>query len=76
MIKRFAVWLAKLLTRKTDCVVARRGRVEKLGAAAEELVDYVARSGGLQDPRRVKAYRQVLRGSLEVRNHAEAVLVE
>lgn len=76
MMKRFRVWLANLLTRKTACVVVRREAVIGLGAAAESLVDYVARSGGLQDPKRIKAYRRVLRGSIEVRNHAEAVLVE
>ena len=76
LLKRFCVWLANLLTRKTACAVVRRDEVTQLGAAAEDLADYVARSGGLQDPRRIKCYRRVLRGSIEVRNHASAVLVE
>ena len=76
LLRRLCVWLAKQLTRKTACIVARRDEVLSLGDAAEELADYVARSGGLQDPRRIKAYRRVLRGSFEVRNHARAVLVK
>lgn len=76
MMKRFCVWLAQQLTRKTACAVVRRDEVEQLGELAEELADYVARSGGLQDPRRIKSYRRVLRGSFEVRNHAGAVLVK
>ena len=76
MMRRFRVWLANLLIRKTACAVVRREEVEQLGEAAEGLADYVARSGGLQDPRRIKSYRRVLRGSFDVRNHARAVLVK
>lgn len=63
MIARFQVWLAVLLCKGTGCVVTRRNRVDNLRGAARILAEYVGKSGGLQDPRRIVAYRTVLKAS-------------
>ena len=68
MLKRFRVWLARWLTRGTECCVVRSNRLESLGKETEDLDRYVTSSGGLQDPRRVRAYHVLLRITGNVRH--------
>ena len=60
-MKRLSVWLARWLTKGTGCCVVRSSRVESLEGHVADLDSYVENSGGLQDPRRIRAYRYVLR---------------
>lgn len=59
MLQRFRVALARLLTRGTKCTVVRAVVVENMQDTARRLEEYVQRSGGLQDPRRISAWREV-----------------
>ena len=68
MIKRFAVWLAKLLTKGTECRVVRSTRLVDLTHHTDTLEFYVNSSGGLQDPRRIRAYQVVLRIAGDIRH--------
>lgn len=63
MIRRFRVWLARLLLRSTGCLVARAVPVAELQYLASDVARYIRMSGGLQDPRRIRAYRTLLRRS-------------
>lgn len=60
---RFKVWLALKLLKGSACTVARREHVEIMRWQAFHLGQYVQHSGGLQDPRRIRAYRIVLRAA-------------
>ncbi len=68
MIKRFAVWLARCLTKGTECCVVRSSRLEDLDQHTVKLGRYVESSGGLQDPRRVRAYHVVVRAVENIRH--------
>ncbi len=68
MMKRFAVWLACLLTKGTECRVVRSTRLEDLGRHTDGLGRYVEASGGLQDPRRVRAFHVVVRAVENIRH--------
>ncbi len=61
---RVRVWLAIQLCRGTPCLIARTGPAALMHDVALDLAGYVERSGGLTDPRRIKAYRGVLKGSI------------
>lgn len=75
MIRRFRVWLASLLIRRTLVVLVRARLVTDLRAAALTLHQYVESSGGLQEPHRIKAYRRILRLANEIELLSRAVLV-
>jgi len=59
MWKRLRVGIARLLTRGTDCIVVRDSAVGELQKAANELQDYVDRSGALNDSKWIHAWRRV-----------------
>jgi len=59
MLQRLKIGLARWLTRGTPCTVVRTVVVENMQAEAQKLEDYIQRSGGLQDPRRINAWREV-----------------
>lgn len=59
--ERFRVSLATWLVKNTSCLVARREPTIQMCAAALRLRTYIEASGGLQDPRRIRAYRVILR---------------
>ena len=67
-MKRFSVWLARWLTRGTECCVVRSSRLEDLGKHTDRLGHYVEDSGGLQDPRRTRAYHVVVRAVENIRH--------
>lgn len=73
MLKRFRIWLATRLCRGTACVVARRGAVARLESLGCEIADYVERSGALNDPSRIRAYRVLLRAASELSATATSV---
>ena len=60
MLQRFRVRLAVWLCKGTPCLVARASDVMSMHGIALNLGRYVSTSGGLQDPKRIKAYRTVL----------------
>ena len=76
LFPRLRVWLAIQLCRGTTCLVARIGPTAVLHDTAMDLAGYVNRSGGLQDPnpRRIKAYRAILKGSLGLAHLAQLVI--
>ena len=61
--KRVRIWLAIQLCRDTACLVVRIGPAAVMHDTALDLAGYVRRSGGLQDPKRIKAYRAVVTGA-------------
>ncbi len=76
LFPRLRVWLAVQLCRGTACLVARVGPTAVMHDTAMDLAGYVNRSGGLQDPnpRRIKAYRAILKGSLGLAHLAQLVI--
>ena len=72
-MKRFRVWLAQMLTKGTDCCVARSNDVSSLQSRVNDLARYVDESGGLQDPRRIRAYRRVLRIVGDIRHDLDDI---
>ncbi|KKL09266.1 hypothetical protein LCGC14_2567580 [marine sediment metagenome] len=76
LFPRLRVWLAIQLCRGTACLVARVGPTVVLHDTAMDLAGYVNRSGGLQDPnpKRIKAYRAILKGSLGLAHLAQLVI--
>ncbi len=65
-MKRLCVWLAGWLIKGTDCCIVRSNNLQSLLRRADDLVDYVEDSGGLQDPRRIRAYRNILRSAVDL----------
>lgn len=59
MLRRFRVWLAVLLVRGTKCLVAREEALSDLIEWSDDLYRYSRVSGGLNDPRRIKAYKRI-----------------
>ena len=59
-VRRLQVWLARQLCRGTACCVVRESQAKQTVGLASDLWLYVQASGGLHDPRRIRAYRQVL----------------
>lgn len=72
---RLRVWLAVQLCRGTSCLVTRTAPIAVMHDMALDLAGYVERSGGLNDPRRIKAYRGVLKGSLGLATLAQHLIV-
>ena len=72
---RFRIYLATLLCKGTPCSVARTEKVAALHDLALDLAKYVDTSGGLQDPRRIRAYRTVSKGALGIATLALEVAV-
>jgi hypothetical protein len=72
---RFRVWLATKLCAGTPCVVARRAPLALLHDTAFNVAQYVVQSGALNDPKRVKAYRTLLRGTQGMAFLARDILV-
>ena len=63
---RTRVAIAVWLTKGTPCTVVRNGPLEIIATQAFALAAYVQHSGGLQDPRRIRAYRVVLRAAASI----------
>lgn len=57
MWKRLRVWIARRLMRGTECTVARRNLVGTMQSKANEMREYIQRSGGAQAPDNIRAYR-------------------
>ncbi len=66
-----AIWLCK----GTVCLVARADGVVQMHDIAYNLAQYVGASGGLQDPRRIKAYCVIFRAALALTMSARTVIV-
>jgi len=75
MLQRFRVWLALRLVRRTDCVVVRAAPIREAVTMAGDLHQYVQRSGALQDPRRVKAWRRIVRLTTVLVGRAEQAVI-
>ena len=75
LFPRLRVWLAVQLCRGTSCLVTRIAPIAAMHDVALDLAGYVERSGGLNDPRRIKAYRGVLKGSLGLATLAQHIIV-
>jgi len=73
--RRFRIWLALLLVRNTGCVLLRRQELEILRGEAAYLLNYVATSGALLDPRRVKAHRNISGAAARMEEAAAQVVV-
>lgn len=58
MFKRLLVKLARWLIGQ-GMVIARQEAVTIINDAAQRLLDYIDKSGGLQDPARINAYYRV-----------------
>jgi hypothetical protein len=76
MWARFKVWLARRLCRNTACGVVRVGPTIVMLDTVYRLHQYVQRSGGLQDPRRIKAYREILAATSTVAGLGAQVLID
>ena len=74
LFPRLRVWLAIQLCRGTECLIARATPVAIMHDVALDLAGYVERSGGLNDPRRIKAYRGVMKGSLGLATLAQHII--
>ena len=76
MFPRLRVWLAIQLCGGTACLVARVGPTAVMHDTALDIAGYVNRSGGLQDPnpKRIKAYRAILKGTLGLAHLAQLVI--
>lgn len=75
-LQRTRVDIATRLLRGTPCSVARTKELRAIQQNAIELENYVETSGGLQEPRRIRAYRVILRRSLDISRSAARALVE
>lgn len=73
--QRFRISLATWLVRNTPCLVARREPTIALVQEAMHLDYYVAQSGGLQDPRRIRAYYVVRESAQKIKDLASEVYV-
>lgn len=73
-VPRLRVWIALQLCRNTGCVVARYAPTYLMAKTAGDLLRYVERSGALQEPKRVKAYRVVSRGAMSIMVYAQDIL--
>lgn len=60
LFPRLRVWLAVQLCRETACLLVRIGPAAVMHDTALDLAKYVQHSGGLQDPKRIKAYRVIV----------------
>ena len=76
LFPRLRVWLAVQLCRGTACLVARIGPTAVMHDTAMDIAEYVNRSGGMQDqnPKRIKAYRAILKGTLGLAHLAQLVI--
>ncbi|KKM76526.1 hypothetical protein LCGC14_1379190 [marine sediment metagenome] len=76
LFPRLRVWIAIQLCRGTTCLVARIRPAAVMHDVALDLAGYVNRSGGLQDPnpKRIKAYRVILKGSLALSHLAQQLI--
>lgn len=75
MLERFRVWLAKILVKGTECAIGRRSSLEWLLIRSHDLGAYVRTSGGLNDPHRIKAYKQCLRLAGQIEQGSRNLLV-
>ena len=75
LFPRLRVWLAVQLCRGTSCLVTRIAPIAIMHDVALDLAGYVERSGGLTDPRRIKAYRGVLKGALGLAHLSQQLIV-
>lgn len=68
MFRRLRVWLAVILCRGTGHVVCRTQVVNDLKRDVVALEWYVEKSGGLNDPRRIRVYGVVSNFAERVRS--------
>lgn len=76
MFQRFRIRLAIWLTRGTPCAITRLAPLVSLNNVAVRLREYVEKSGGLADPRRINAYRTILRAATDLSTAASTLLVD
>ncbi len=74
LFPRLRVWLAIQLCRGTTCLVARIGPTAIMHDTALDMARYVERSGGLNDPKRIRAYRTILKAALNMAVLARSVI--
>lgn len=60
---QWRIAIAKWALQTTGCVVAKEQQLRDLEDTAVHLIDYVEKSGGLREPRRIRAYHEVRRRS-------------
>jgi len=59
MWTRLKIWVARWLTRGTDCTVVRANQVNEMLERTLELQNYVEKSGALNDSHWIHAWRRV-----------------
>lgn len=74
-MKRFRGWLANLLVRGTRLTVVRQSIATDLVSRCAALDDYVDRSGALQSPHRIRAYRRVRGETAAARELARQIAI-
>ena len=75
LFPRLRVWLGVHLCRGTACVLVRIGPAAIMHDTALDLARYVQTSGGLQDPKRIKAYRVVVTATTGIATLAQQLIV-
>lgn len=75
-MRRFRVWWAMVLIRGTGLRIVRQGVVNDLRRRCDELDAYVDRSGALQSPHRIRAYRRVRGETAAARELAQQITVD
>ncbi len=68
---RLKLALAKLLLRKTNYLLVKREEAERVWQLATELQDYAAKSGALNDPRKIMARKRVLHFTDAIVEHVD-----
>ncbi len=72
-ILRVRVTLARELIRGTDLEIARTQAIEESAKAVWMLRNYIKRSGGLNVPPRLRAYRIILRATDNLHGHIRRI---
>lgn len=60
-IRKWRLWFAQWCLLGTDYCVCRDEEIIRLRSVATSMLSYAHRSGGLREPRRIKAYRKIVR---------------
>lgn len=73
---RLRLWFGRLVLKGTGCVPVRRAEIEEVEKLSQQLLLYADSSGGLNDPRRIRARDKIMAYASLLNVRAERLEVE